>query len=111
MGIHMESLHSESAFRNELTQAKYKDHLVVVDFSAAGCPPCQSMKPIVDDLAHSLGSEVKFLEIDVNDSVEVAQALGIDVVPVFQFWRNGRRVDTMVGANPAPLKELVAALK
>ncbi|OQR94128.1 thioredoxin h [Achlya hypogyna] len=111
MAIHTESLHSERAFRTEINQNKYKDRLVVVDFSAAGCLPCQNIKPIVDGLARDLDSEVEFIEIDVDDSNEVADALGIHVVPMFQFFRNGKRVDTVVGANPAPLKELVAALK
>ncbi|OQS04158.1 hypothetical protein THRCLA_20955 [Thraustotheca clavata] len=111
MAIHTESISSVHAFQQEIARNEYKDRLVVVDFSASNCPPCQAMKPIVDTMAHDFENQVEFFEIDVNTNANVANALGIQAIPIFKFYRNGHYVDTLVGANPAPLRQLVAALK
>ncbi|EQC27609.1 hypothetical protein, variant 2 [Saprolegnia diclina VS20] len=97
---------SEAAFRDEITLDKYKDRLVVVDFSAVWCPPCQYIKPIFRDFAKDL-PEAAFIEVDVDESDELSAAVGIRAMPTFQFYRNGKKIDTMTGADPTGLKRLL----
>ncbi|OQS04154.1 thioredoxin [Thraustotheca clavata] len=104
----VQKLHFPSAqsFLNEINDNKYKDRLVAIDFSAIWCPPCQYIKPIFHDFSDEL-PQVDFIEIDVDESDEVAAAVGIRAMPTFQFYRNGKKVDEMTGANLAGLKQLL----
>jgi thioredoxin-like negative regulator of GroEL len=38
---------------------------------------------------------------------ETSAACGIQCMPTFQFYNNGKKVDEMSGADPNKLKELV----
>ena len=63
------------------TKAEFDEHiksdkLVVVDFSATWCPPCQMIKPKFHELAKKTAGVV-FLEIDVDDNAETAEAADI----------------------------------
>eukprot|EP00889_Picochlorum_renovo_P007870 jgi/Picre1/34900/NNA_002366.t1 len=51
---------------------------------------------------------VVFLKVDVDEVEAVAAACGISAMPTFQVWKNGAKVDELVGASKDKLKELVA---
>merc|ERR1711934_306155 len=50
--------------------------LVVVDFTASWCPPCQRIKPVFANLS-SEHSDVVFLKVDVDENDETASWAGI----------------------------------
>lgn len=43
--------------------------------------------------------------MDKND--EVAEKEGIQAMPTFNFYKNGKKIDDMRGANEAKLRELI----
>ncbi|GAB0132441.1 kinetochore-associated Ndc80 complex subunit nuf2 [Epichloe bromicola] len=49
--------------------------------------------------------KVHFIKFDVDELPAVAQALGVRAMPTFFFFRGGKKVDEMVGANPRALLE------
>jgi len=51
-----------------------------------------------------------FVKVDVDKMDTIAQNAGVRAMPTFQFFKNGDKVDEMMGANVAGLKEKVAAL-
>lgn len=75
---------------------------VLVDFSAKWCGPCQSMKPIVEELAHEMGAKYIFAEVSVDDASDVANKYGIQGIPTFTFFKDGKEVvspaDRLTGA-------------
>ncbi|KAG7241509.1 hypothetical protein INR49_025553 [Caranx melampygus] len=86
--------------------------LVVVDFTATWCGPCQQIGPKF--VACSNNPEYKdviFLKVDVDDAQDVAQECEIKCMPTFQFYKNGSKVDEFSGANPVTLEEKLKALK
>ena len=56
------------------------DKLVVVDFTATWCGPCQHIAPVVVQLAEEM-PDVVFIKVDEND--ETAEACGISSMPTF----------------------------
>ena len=51
-----------------------------------------------------------FVKVDVDKMDTIAQNAGVRAMPTFQFFKNGGKVDEMMGANVAGLKEKVSAL-
>ncbi|KAG9345826.1 hypothetical protein JZ751_008982 [Albula glossodonta] len=69
------------------------DKLVVVDFTATWCGPCQSIGPFFKKLSEEPeNSNVVFLKVDVDDAQDVASACDIKCMPTFHFFKNGKKV-------------------
>lgn len=49
--------------------------------------------------------KVHFVKFDVDELPAVTQALGVRAMPTFYFFKGGKKVDEMVGANPPALLE------
>ena len=97
----------EDALDYELELAGSK--LVVLDFYADWCGPCKKLAPVLDDLALQTASsnKVVFLKCDVDASRELAQKYSVKSMPTILFFRNGKKVDSIVGADVPALKEKV----
>ncbi|TWW63395.1 thioredoxin b [Takifugu rubripes] len=82
------------------------DKLVVVDFTASWCGPCQQIGPLFEQMANRPENKnVVFLKVDVDDAGDVSEYCDIKCMPTFQFYKNGNRVDEFSGANVETLKE------
>lgn len=51
--------------------------------------------------------DVYFVKLDVDQLPDVSQELCIRAMPTFLFFKDGKRVDELVGANPAVLAQKV----
>ena len=93
-------------------QASGSNQLVVLDFTANNCPPCEMIAPIYSDLSdlEEFENKVLFLKVNVNDCPDVAQRYGVDGWPTFLLFKGGKVVDSVVGgqAAKASLYSLVA---
>ncbi|XP_063075296.1 thioredoxin-like [Engraulis encrasicolus] len=82
------------------------DKLVVVDFTATWCGPCQHIAPIFKSLSEKY-TNVVFLKVDVDDAADVASSCDIKCMPTFHFYKNSAKVEEFSGSNAAKLEELV----
>ena len=95
----------------EFDETLQSDKLVVVDFTATWCPPCQMIGPKFVALAEELGEDVVMVKVDVDANAETSEAAGITCMPTFQFYKAGEKVDEMQGANYDMLVEKINELK
>ncbi|EJC98765.1 thioredoxin [Fomitiporia mediterranea MF3/22] len=88
-----------------------KDKYTVFDFWATWCGPCRMISPIFEKLAESAGDEIEFYKVDVDSAPDIAQEVGIKAMPTFILFKNGQKVDDLMGAHPGKLNELIAKSK
>jgi thioredoxin 1 len=83
--------------------------LMIIDFTASWCPPCKMIGPKFEALAEaSKNGKLSFFKVDVDVNTKAAQLAGIEAMPTFQVWGQGKKVAELVGADEKKLKELVA---
>lgn len=100
--------HIETEVELDVLLEEAGSQLVVVDFFAEWCGPCKKLAPVIDALARTSASKVVFAKVDVDAARELAAAQGVKSMPTLLFFRNGVKVDQIVGADIAGLKERVA---
>lgn len=82
----------------EFEKAINSKKLVVIDFSASWCMPCRMLKPIMERVETKV-KDVNFYNVDIDESEEVAKRYRIFSVPTLVAFRDGKKVDSMVGLN------------
>lgn len=75
----------------------------VVDFFATWCGPCKAISPQVEKFSNEYNS-INFYKIDVDEVAEVAADAGVKAMPTFIIYKDGQKVEEVVGANPAGIK-------
>ena len=91
----------------ELTQDNDK---VVVDFYANWCPPCKRIKPVYGQLATDYKGKIVFSEVDVDRAKDISMNLNITAMPTFIFYKGGKEIERLKGANEAKLREALEKL-
>ena len=87
------------------------DALVMVDFWAVWCGPCQMVAPIVEELAKEYEGKIKVMKLNTDEATEVASKFQIMSIPTILFFKNGQPVEKIVGARPKPqFKQVIDSL-
>lgn len=82
------------------TDVVNSDGLVLVDFWAAWCGPCKAIAPVLEELAEDYQGRVKIVKVDVDANPQSAARFGIRSIPTLFVFKNGERVETVVGGHP-----------
>lgn len=89
---------SDSEFEQQVLQSK---QLVLVDFWAPWCGPCQMIAPILEELSKEYDSRLKICKINVNEHREVAAKYQILSIPSLLFLKGGKVESQIVGVRSA----------
>ncbi|MFZ9386644.1 MAG: thioredoxin domain-containing protein [Chitinophagaceae bacterium] len=81
----------------QLTPEQYfasipKDKPVLVDFGAPWCPPCVKMEPVIREIEKKADKKFVVMRIDAGIHTNLLKTLGIEPIPVFIVYRNGKEV-------------------
>ena len=85
--------------------------LVMVDFWAVWCGPCQMVAPIVEELANEYAGKLLVMKLNTDENPEIAGRYQVMSIPTILFFMNGRPVEKLVGARPKrQFKEVIDSL-
>ena len=91
---------TDDTFAAEVEQGK---GLVLVDFWATWCGPCLAVAPLLEQLAGEFAGKARITKVDVDQNQKTAMRFNIRSIPSILFFKDGRHVDTVVGAVPKPV--------
>ncbi|MBR4110698.1 MAG: thioredoxin [Clostridia bacterium] len=72
------------------------DKLVIVDFYATWCMPCQMLTPILVEIDKE-NEDVEIFKVNVDENQETAIRYDIVSVPTLIFFKDGKEVERQVG--------------
>ena len=85
--------------------------LVMVDFWAVWCGPCQMVAPILDELANEYAGKLRVMKLNTDENPEIAGRYQVMSIPTILFFKNGQAVEKLVGARPKrQFKEVIDSL-
>jgi putative thioredoxin len=73
---------------------------VVVDLWAEWCGPCKTLGPILEKVIDETGGAVELTKVDVDANPQISQAFNVQSIPAVFALREGKIVDSFVGALP-----------
>ena len=84
---------------------------VVVDLWATWCEPCKQLSPVLERLAEAGNGAWVLAKVDIDANPRIAQAFGVQSIPMVVAVVGGQPVDAFNGAQPEPqVRQWIAAL-
>ncbi|WP_200974619.1 thioredoxin [Echinicola sp. 20G] len=85
------------------------EEAVLVDFYADWCGPCQTMSPIVQEVANEFAGKVKVLKVNIDKNQQAALNFAVRSIPHFILFKKGKILWRKGGLMTK--RELVSNLK
>lgn len=88
---------------NPVTDAEFQttvldsDTPVIVDFWGEGCPPCQALLPILEEVSGEMADKAKFVKMNIYENPEKPTQYGVRGIPTLMVFKNGEVAATRVG--------------
>lgn len=73
----------------------FQDH-VAVDFWAEWCGFCKQLAPVYDQVSNE-ATNMKFVKVNVENEMNLAQKYGVQGIPAIKIFCNGKEVGGVVG--------------
>lgn len=69
------------------------------------------ISPIFEKISDGpAGQSIDFYKVDVDEQSQVASEVGIRAMPTFVFFRNGEKIETVIGADPSKLQGAITKI-
>lgn len=88
-----------------------KNEIVLIDFWAGWCKPCQTFLPVFEEMAKH-NTDIHFAKVNVEESKDLAEAFQVRGVPMLMGFKKGELVFEHSGLlSPPQLEELLGMLR
>ncbi|WP_435069670.1 thioredoxin [Haloplanus sp. C73] len=92
----------------KLSETVAESGLVLADFYADWCGPCQMLEPIVETIAAETDATVAKIDIDANQ--QLAAEYGVQGAPTLVLFADGQPAERLVGMQgEAQLRSVIEA--
>lgn len=82
----------------ELKEILKSNPLTVIKLGAEWCSPCKTMEPIIESVAKIMEGKAKVIDIDVEESPDIATEYRVRNIPTILYFKDGELKDKSVGA-------------
>jgi putative thioredoxin len=101
---------SEADFQSVVIEGS-KQTPVIVDFWADWCQPCKTLGPLLEKVTNEASGSVRLAKVDVDANPRLAQAFGVQGIPMVIAFKDGRPVSQFTGAVPeAAVRQFISQL-
>ncbi len=83
---------------NENINEVISQGVTLVDFWATWCGPCRMIAPVMTELANFYEDKAKICKVNTDENQELCAKYGIRSIPTILIFKDGKLVETMVGA-------------
>ena len=87
---------NKETFDKSLEEGK----LMMVDFWADWCGPCQMLGPVIESLAEQYEGRAVIGKINTDQEGELAIHYGVSSIPTVIVFKDGKEIDRKVGVMP-----------
>ena len=88
---------TDNNFQAEVLES---DVPVLVDFWAPWCGPCRMVAPVVEEIAHERGDQLKVVKLNIDENQNTAIQFNVLSIPTLILFRHGQPAKTVIGAYP-----------
>lgn len=74
--------------------------LVLVDFWAPWCAPCRMVAPVLEAIAKDYTGRLTIGKLNTDDNPRTAMKFNIMSIPTLILFKDGKPVDSIIGAVP-----------
>lgn len=85
--------------QNFFEEVLKSEKLVLVDFWASWCMPCQMITPIIEEIAGELEDKIKIGKLNVDENPLISSAFMIDFLPTIALFKKGKIVKSLTGVQ------------
>lgn len=86
---------SQETFSQDISKG-----LVLVDFYADWCGPCQVLGPILDEVV-KVNQKAQILKLNIDNAQEISGEFGVMSIPTMIVFKDGVKVDQKMGVLQA----------
>ncbi len=86
------------------------DRLIMVKYASPQCGPCHTLKPILNKVVDEFDGKIHYVEIDIEQDPDIAEAAGVIGTPTVQFFKAKEKVGEMRGVKQkSQYRDLISA--